>query len=70
MEYQLTFADSGFSSKRRKTSKEIFLSRMDILLPRAHVISAYWTYLSKALVASSIRYKRCFVFIAYSIGTT
>ena len=33
MEYQLTFADSEFSSKRRQTRKEIFLSRMDALLP-------------------------------------
>ena len=33
MEHQLTFADSEFSSKRRQTRKEIFLSRMDALLP-------------------------------------
>ena len=33
MEHQLTFADSEFSSKRRQTRKEIFLSRMDVLLP-------------------------------------
>ncbi|MDX7597840.1 hypothetical protein SJU68_15795, partial [Aeromonas caviae] len=29
MSHQLTFADSEFSSKRRQTRKEIFLSRMD-----------------------------------------
>ena len=33
MSQQLTFADSEFSSKRRLTRKEIFLSRMDTLLP-------------------------------------
>ena len=33
MDHQLTFADSEFSSKRRQTRKEIFLSRMDALLP-------------------------------------
>ena len=33
MEHQLTFADSEFSTKRRQTRKEIFLSRMDALLP-------------------------------------
>ncbi len=33
MSQQLTFADSEFSSKRRQTRKEIFLSRMDNLLP-------------------------------------
>jgi hypothetical protein len=33
MGHQLTFADSEFSNKRRKTRKEIFLSRMDALLP-------------------------------------
>ena len=33
MNQQLTFADSEFTSKRRQTRKEIFLSRMDNLLP-------------------------------------
>lgn len=35
MEHQLTFADSEFSSKCRQTRKEIFLSRMNALLPRS-----------------------------------
>lgn len=35
MEHQLTFADSEFSSKRRQTRKEIFLSRMNAILPWA-----------------------------------
>lgn len=30
MSHQLTFADSEFSSKRRQTRKEIFLSRMEL----------------------------------------
>ncbi len=33
MSHQHTFADSEFSSKRRQTRKEIFLSSMDQLLP-------------------------------------
>lgn len=33
MSHQLTSADSEFSNKRRKIRKEIFLSRMDALLP-------------------------------------
>lgn len=33
MGHQLTFADSEFNGKRRKTRKEIFLARMDSLLP-------------------------------------
>ena len=33
MKHQLTFADSEFSTKRRQTRKEIFLSSMDALLP-------------------------------------
>lgn len=33
MSQQFTFADSEFSSKRHQTRKEIFLSRMDNLLP-------------------------------------
>ncbi|MCB5163233.1 IS5/IS1182 family transposase, partial [Marinomonas sp. E8] len=30
---QLSFADTEFTSKRRKTRKELFLSRMDELIP-------------------------------------
>ncbi|KAA1139892.1 IS5/IS1182 family transposase, partial [Citrobacter portucalensis] len=33
MSHQLTFADSEFSTKRRQTRKEIFLSRMAHILP-------------------------------------
>ena len=33
MDHQLTFADNEFSKKRRKTRKEIFLGRMDNLIP-------------------------------------
>ena len=33
MSHQLTFADSEFSTKRRQTRKEIFLSRMEHILP-------------------------------------
>ena len=33
MDHQLTFADSAFNQKRRRTRKEIFLSRMDKLIP-------------------------------------
>ncbi|MDE8602606.1 hypothetical protein M3I01_006655 [Marinomonas sp. RSW2] len=33
MSHQLTFADSEFNNKRRKTRKEIFLSRMNKLKP-------------------------------------
>ena len=32
MSHQLTFADSEFSTKRRQTRKEIFLSRMEQIL--------------------------------------
>ncbi|KOO12745.1 transposase [Vibrio xuii] len=34
----LTFADSEFSSNRRQTRKEIFLSRMDNLLPWSQLL--------------------------------
>ena len=37
MSHQLTFADSEFNNKRRKTRKEIFLSRMDELMPWGQV---------------------------------
>ncbi|ETX11023.1 transposase [Marinomonas ushuaiensis DSM 15871] len=33
MSHQLTFADSEFNNKCRKTRKEIFLARMDNLMP-------------------------------------
>ena len=40
MSHQLTFADSEFSSKRRQTRKEIFLSRMEQILPWQYLIQA------------------------------
>lgn len=33
MSHQHSFADSEFNSKRHKTRKEIFLTRMDNLMP-------------------------------------
>jgi IS5 family transposase len=33
MPHQLTFADREFNNKRRKTRKEIFLSRINELMP-------------------------------------
>ena len=33
MDYQLTFADSEFNQKRRQTRKEVFLGRMDKIIP-------------------------------------
>ena len=42
MSHQLTFADSEFSTKRRQTRKEIFLSRMEQILP--------WQNMSKRAV--------------------
>ncbi len=33
MNYQLTFADSEYCSKRRQTRKEIFLEGMKSLIP-------------------------------------
>nr|WP_231554864.1 IS5 family transposase [Aeromonas allosaccharophila] len=38
MSYQLTFADGEFNGKRRKTRKELFLARMDALLPLAMML--------------------------------
>ncbi|VGG54353.1 ArsC/Spx/MgsR family protein [Klebsiella pneumoniae] len=38
MSHQLTFADSEFSTKRRQTRKEIFLSRMEQILPWQNII--------------------------------
>lgn len=56
MSQQLTFADSEFSSKRRQTRKEKFLSRMDKLLPWPQLLDViepvypkvgYWSDLDK-----------------------
>jgi IS5 family transposase len=33
MSHQLTFADCEFNNKRRKTRKEVFLARMNELMP-------------------------------------
>ncbi|BCH46512.1 hypothetical protein KAM260_44030 [Klebsiella pneumoniae] len=40
MSHQLTFADSEFSTKRRQTRKEIFLSRMEQILPWQNMTAA------------------------------
>ncbi|MDX7846877.1 IS5/IS1182 family transposase, partial [Aeromonas caviae] len=38
MSHQLTIADSEFSSKRRQTRKEIFLSLMEQILPWQNMV--------------------------------
>ena len=45
MSHQLTFADSEFSTKRRQTRKEIFLSRMEQILPWQNIDPTHviWT---------------------------
>ena len=48
MSQQLTFADSEFSSKRRQTRKEIFLSRMDNLLPWSQLLEVIDPFYPKA----------------------
>ena len=48
MSHQLTFADSEFSSKRRQTRKEIFLSRMDQILPWRDMVAVIEPVYSKA----------------------
>ncbi|MFM4857571.1 IS5 family transposase [Aeromonas hydrophila] len=39
MSHQLTFADCEFNGKRRKTRKEIFLTRMDAVLPWSRMLA-------------------------------
>lgn len=48
MSHQLTFADSEFHAKRHKTRKEIFLTRMDALLPLARMLGLIEPIYSKA----------------------
>ena len=48
MSHQFTFADSEFSSKRRQTRKEIFLSRMDNLLPWSQLLDVIDPFYPKA----------------------
>ena len=48
MSQQLTFADSELSSKRRQTRKEIFLSRMDKLLPWPQLLEVIEPFYPKA----------------------
>ena len=39
MSHQLTFADCEFNGKRRKTRKEIFLARMEAVLPWSRMLT-------------------------------
>ena len=48
MSQQLTFADSEFSSKRRQTRKELFLSRMDNQLPWPQLLEVIDPFYPKA----------------------
>lgn len=60
MSQQLTFADSEFSSKCRQTRKEIFLSRMDNLLPWTQLQEVIEPFYPRAGMADVfIHLKRC-----------
>ena len=48
MSNQFTFDDSEFSRKRRQTRKEIFLSRMDKLLPWSQLLDVIVPFYPKA----------------------
>ena len=48
MSHQFTFADSEFSNKRRQTRKEIFLSRMDNLLPWSQLLDVIEPFYPRA----------------------
>ena len=48
MSQEFTFADSEFSSKRRQTRKEIFLSRMENLLPWSQLLGVIEPFYPKA----------------------
>ncbi|WP_405022742.1 transposase, partial [Klebsiella pneumoniae] len=48
MSHQLTFADSEFSTKRRQTRKEIFLSRMEQILPWQNMVEVIEPFYPKA----------------------
>nr|QWP89443.1 hypothetical protein EOLPNHPH_00059 [Escherichia coli] len=54
MSHQLTFADSEFSTKRRQTRKEIFLSRMEQILPWQNMTAVIEPFYPKANVAGSL----------------
>ncbi|OCW47651.1 transposase [Aeromonas caviae] len=71
MSHQLTFADSELSSKRRQTRKEIFLSRMEHILPWQDMPLLSSRFIPKpVMVVGPIRWKPCYAFTACSIGTT
>ncbi|WP_261914482.1 transposase [Salmonella enterica] len=59
MSHQLTFADSEFSTKRRQTRKEIFLSRMEQILPWQNMTAViepfYKTAINIEYMKASIR---------------
>ena len=48
MDHQLTFADCEFTNKRRQTRKEIFLGRMEKLIPWARLVAVIEPHYPKA----------------------
>ena len=53
MSHQLTFADSEFSTKRRQTRKEIFLSRMEQILPWQNMTLSSAAFIPRRAMADS-----------------
>ena len=71
MSHQLTFADSEFNDKRRKTRKEIFLSRMNKLMPWNQLETVIEPFtLNQGMAEDLIHYQQCSAFTACNIGTT
>ena len=54
MSHQLTFADSEFSTKRRQTRKEIFLSRMEQILPWQNMTAVIEPFIPRRAMADGL----------------
>jgi IS5 family transposase len=65
---QPTFADLEYECKKRKTRRELFLERMDGLIPWGQLESRIRPYYPEAGIRMSCR--RCFAYTACSCSTT
>jgi IS5 family transposase len=71
MPHQLTFTDSKFNNKRRKTRKEIFLTRMAGLMPWGRLEAVVEPFYPKAGKGRRpYPLSTMFCILACSIGTT
>lgn len=68
---QLTFTEAEYATKKRKTRREIFLEKIDALIPWKQLEKTLSEHYHKGIsVDRPIHCRRCFAFTVCSCSTT